>query len=114
MARPHAAVRALALSGLWALAACAPCEYDNGIVRGELTGLDGLGLEGGHVQLVPGTGEARQVSVFSDGLFEASVGAGSWEVIGWNADESCFSEITAIDVEPCDEVVTDLVIVDCF
>ena len=92
---------------------CAPCAYDNGILRGQLTGEDGLGLEDGRVRLVSGTGEEREVSVFSDGQYEASLPAGSWEVVGWDAGDTCFSAISVIELAPCDELVVDLELVDC-
>lgn len=98
------------------VSACAPCEYDNGIVSGEVTdGATGDPLDGGLVELAPtATGELIEAGVFGEGLFEASVPAGDYQVTGWDADHDCFSAIATITVEPCDERTVDLVIIDCF
>ena len=97
------------------LSACAPCQYDNGIVSGELTdSTTGDPVEDGLVHLTPSTGDVIVVNVFGDGLYEASVPAGTYEVVGWSADEQCFSAIADLTFEPCDEPIVDLVLIDCF
>ena len=66
-------------------------------------------------RIIDGTsGEPIEASVFGEGLYEASVPAGDYQVVGWNADQDCFSALSAITVDPCDEIIVDLVIIDCF
>lgn len=97
------------------LPACAPCAYDNGIVSGEVTdSATGDPSEGGSVELTPTGGEPITVGIFGEGLYEASVPAGEYQVIGWNATDDCFSAISTITVDPCDEVIVDLTLIDCF
>ncbi len=97
------------------VSACAPCEYENGVVSGELTdSATGDPVEGGLVRLTSNSGDEIEVSVFGEGLYEASAPAGTYEVVGWSADEQCFSAIAELTFEPCDEPIVDLVLIDCF
>ena len=98
------------------LPACAPCAYDNGIVSGAVTEApDGDPAEGGHIEITPdGTGTVIEANIFGDGLYEASVPAGDYDVVAWNSDATCFSAITTVTVAPCDELTVDLTIIDCF
>ena len=111
---PHPRACALAAIAAALLGGCAPCSFDNGIVRGQVLGLDGLPLAAGRVQFVPTSGEARDAAISGDGFYEASLPAGSWEVIGWDADDACFSPIATLDLAACDERVVDLALSDCF
>ena len=97
------------------LTGCAPCGYETGIVSGTVTdAADGLAVDGGSVQLIPTTGETLEATIFGSGLYEASVQAGSYEVVGYDVSGECFSAIFVIEVEPCDEITVDLQIIDCF
>ena len=97
------------------LGACAPCQFDNGIVSGEVTdSATGDPPPGGFVELTPIGGEPTEAGIFGEGLYEASVAAGEYQVIAWDEPRTCFSAISSISVEPCDEVTVDLVLIDCF
>ncbi len=97
------------------LSSCSPCTFDSGIVRGTVEeATTGLEIEGGIVQLIPVTGETTEVSIFGTGQYEASVGAGIYEVVAYDESGNCFSAIADVEVEPCDELVIDLTIIDCF
>lgn len=106
--------RALLLLALLTSTGCAPCGYDSAIVSGEVLGQDGEPLEGGLVQLIPTDGATEEVGIFGDGRYEASVLAGPYEVVAYDEDEQCYSEIRPIEVEGCDELTLNLQLVDCF
>lgn len=97
------------------LPGCSPCTFDAGIVRGTVEDADtGLEIEGGTVQLIPVTGETTEVSIFGTGQYEGSVEAGTYEVVAYDETGNCFSAIADVEVEPCDELVINLTIIDCF
>ncbi len=104
----------LSLALLVAVAGCAPCSFDSGIVRGEVLGQDGEPLPAGIVQLIPASGETVEVSIFGEGFYEGSVLSGDYEVVAYDEGQACFSEINEVTVEPCDELVIDLSLVGCF
>ena len=106
--------RAVLLILLFASTGCAPCGFDSAIVSGEVTDQAGEPLGGGLVQLIPSDGATEEVGIFGDGRYEASVLAGSYEVVAYDADEQCYSEIHPIEVEGCDELTVNLQLVDCF
>ena len=97
------------------LSGCSPCTFDSGIVRGTVDdAATGMEVEGGTVQLIPITGETTEVSIFGTGLYEASVEAGTYEVVAYDDTGNCFSAIADVEVAPCDELVVNLTIIDCF
>ncbi|MCO4771420.1 MAG: hypothetical protein KDA24_15400 [Deltaproteobacteria bacterium] len=97
------------------ITACAPCEFDSGIVRGTVTdAADDSQLDGGSVELTPLTGDVIEASIFGQGAYEASVPSGTYEVVAYDSAGECFSAIRDLEVEGCDELVIDFQIIDCF
>ena len=108
-------IRSLLIACLLVIPACAPCAYDNGIVSGVVTdSATGDPAEAGRVEFTITGGAPTDVGVFGDGLFEASLPAGEYQVVAWNDDDTCFSAISTITVAACDELELDLSLIDCF